>query len=109
VPFLKKLIVKELAQSLILANGVTISVAACSFRTTRGGTLVAVILDELAFVRSDESQNPDIEIIRSLKPALLTTRGPLVAISSRFWMQGVLYSAFRDHYGSGANCLKEEN
>jgi len=40
-----------------------------------GFTAIAVLLDEVAFFRSEDSAQPDTEIYRSLKPALATTGG----------------------------------
>ena len=45
-------------------------------------TLLAVLLDEIAFFLADEtSSNPDVEIINALKPSLMTTGGPLIGIT----------------------------
>ena len=47
-----------------LNNRITIEVHACSFRTVRGYTIVAALLDELAFRRSDEdSSNPQVDVV----------------------------------------------
>jgi hypothetical protein len=45
--------------SIALDNRVVIEVHSCSFRSVRGYTVVAALLDELAFWRSEESANPD--------------------------------------------------
>src|SRR5262249_18732398 len=51
------------------------------------------------FWRTEESVNPDIEILAAVRPTLLTTRGPLFAISSPYARRGVLYDTYRRHYG----------
>ena len=51
--------------SVALDNRVIIEVHAASFRRIRGYTIVAALLDEIAFWRSDEgSANPDREVLR---------------------------------------------
>lgn len=97
-PVLRSL-VDEVTQEVVrLKNNITISVAAASFRSTRGRSLVAVIADEISFWRTDESSQPDREILRALRPALLLTKGPIIGISSPYAKRGVLYERFRDHY-----------
>ena len=54
VPMLERLIESETTQSVSLTNRVVIEVHAASFRSTRGFTLVAVLLDECAFFPTDE-------------------------------------------------------
>ena len=48
-------------------------------------TCVAAVADEIAFWQAEDgSANPDTEILRAIRPSLLTTRGPLIAISSPY-------------------------
>jgi hypothetical protein len=65
IPLLKRMVVKELAESFELSNRVIIEVGSASFRSTRGYTYAAILADELAIWTSDESSNPDIEILRA--------------------------------------------
>ena len=53
----------ETAESVELASRVTIEVHTASFRTVRGYTVVAALCDEIAYWRSEESTNPDAEIV----------------------------------------------
>ena len=62
-------------------------------------TCVAVLGDEVAFWRSDESANPDTEILNAARPALATTGGPLIAISSPYARRGALWDTYKGHYG----------
>ena len=51
-----------------------------AFRITRGYSYAAVLCDEVAFWRSDEtSLNPDVEIMRALRPGLASIPGSHVA------------------------------
>jgi hypothetical protein len=98
-PILRQLIVRETAETIELDNRITIEVRAASFRRLRGPTLVAVVLDELAFFMSDESANPDVEIINAVRPALGTTTGLLACISSPYARKGELWAAFKNEFG----------
>jgi hypothetical protein len=43
------------------------------------------VADEIAFWQAEDgSANPDTEILRAVRPTLLTTHGPLIAISSPY-------------------------
>src|SRR5258708_22320190 len=76
VPMLEKLIVTETKEAIELRNNIIIEVHAASFRTTRGYTVVAVLLDAIAFFPTDHAAEPDHEIVAALRPALSTVSGP---------------------------------
>jgi hypothetical protein len=82
-----------------LRNGVTIAIHSSSFRTVRGRTLCACIFDEVAMWRDEQSAMPDIETYRSVLPALLTTKGMLIGISTGYRRVGLLYQKHRDCFG----------
>jgi hypothetical protein len=82
-----------------LRNGVTIAIHSNSFRTVRGRTLCACIFDEVAMWRDKQSAMPDIETYRSVLPALLTTKGMLIGISTGYRRVGLLYQKHRDCFG----------
>lgn len=93
------LIRNKTADTLSLSTGVDIMVRPASYRSIRGVNAVAAIADECAFWRNDESLNPDVEIIRALRPSLLNSKGPLIAISSPYARRGYLWDTYRKHYG----------
>jgi hypothetical protein len=104
VPILKQGIVNQTAESITLSRRVIIEVVTASFRSTRGYTVIACVADELAFWRSEESANPDTEILAAIRPAMATTKGVLLCISSPYARKGALWQAYRDHFakdGSG--------
>src|SRR5437773_683285 len=74
-----------------------------SFRSTRGTTLIGAVCDEIAWWRSDDSALPDVEVLRALRPGLLTTRGQLIAISSPFGRRGELWKAYEKHFAKPAS------
>ena len=100
-PILRQLSKSRTADALELTNGISFEVRPASFRKLRGPTYVAVIADELAFWFTEAAYaNPDVEILAAVRPALLTTRGPLILASSPYAKTGVLWNTFRRHYGS---------
>jgi hypothetical protein len=99
-PMLERLIVREDKESIELANRTVIEVGTASFRSTRGYTLAAVICDEVAFWRSEDSANPDHEIINALRPGLATLEGKLIVLSSPYAKRGFLWDTYRRYYGT---------
>jgi hypothetical protein len=106
VPMLAQLVERETAEAIDLSNGVTIEIMAASFRSVRGYTLIAALCDEVAFWRSDDSANPDAEIIAALRPAMATIPDAmLLCASSPYARRGVLWEAFRRHFGRAGSPL----
>ena len=102
-PNLKDLVENQTSDTLSLSTGVDIQVRPASFRTIRGITAVAAIGDEIAFWRSEDSLNPDREILKALRPSLATTGGLLACISSPHAKRGELYATFKRHYGAAGH------
>jgi hypothetical protein len=98
---LKPLIVDMGAEHITLSNRVVIEISTASFRSARGYTLIAVLCDEIAYWMSDEdSRNPDTEILRALRPSLLTIpRAMLLMASSPYGRSGELWNAYRRYHG----------
>jgi hypothetical protein len=106
IPALAELIVRQTADSIDLSTGVSIEIATASFRSPRGYTIVGAVLDEVAFLMSDDSANPDTEIVRAIRPALATVPGSLlVAISSPYAQRGELFKHFDKYYGRDGDVL----
>ena len=96
----RSMILKDRAWEIDLNNCTTIAVHTCSFRTLRGYTLLAAICEELAFWRSEDSANPDQEVLMALRPALTQFKDSmLIGISTPYSKRGILYEAFKKHYG----------
>ena len=98
-PMLERMILKEGQESIELTTRSVIEVGTASFRSVRGYTLACVICDELAYWRSDESSNPDKEIINALRPAMATLDGRLIALSSPYAKRGELWNTYSRHFG----------
>jgi hypothetical protein len=93
--------------TLTFRHGTALEVATASFRTVRGRTLAGAVIDESAFLRSEDAALPDIELARALRPALLTLNGLLLVVSSPHRKVGLLYNAHRKYFGNDAEqrCL----
>ncbi len=102
-PLLAPLVEAERAESIDLRGGASVEVHAASYRSVRGRTLAAAILDEVAFWRDESSTNPDVEVVAALRPALATTGGLLLGISTPYARRGVLWQAFAKHYAKDAS------
>lgn len=78
-PILRQLIETRTQRVLRLRNRIDIEVRAADFRRLRGPTYIAVIADESAFwLSSENSSNPDVEILGAIRPGLATTRRAVV-------------------------------
>lgn len=93
------------ADTIRLATRVDIEVRPANFRTIRSITAVAAIADEVAFWLIEGTSNPDKEILEGLRPALATTHGPLMVISSPYAKRGELYETYRRDYGPAGDPL----
>jgi hypothetical protein len=102
-PVLRQEIANVTAHEIRLRNGITIAIHANSFRSVRGRTLVACIFDEVSFWRDEQSATPDLEVYRAVLPALMTTRGTLVGISTPYRRVGLLHQKYRDYYGESSD------
>ena len=104
VPTLARLITRRTQDAVYLSNGVVIEIKTASFRTLRGYTVLAVIIDEVCFLRDDTSANPDVEIINAVRPAMATIRnGLLLCLSSPHARRGAAWDAYRQHFGQDAS------
>lgn len=100
VPALAALIEGETAESVTLSKAVMIEVHTASFRVTRGYTFAAVLADEIAFWPTDDSAEPDTEILRAVRPGLMSLPGAMLLMaSSPYAKRGALWDAMRKHFG----------
>jgi hypothetical protein len=98
-PALQREVVSVKRTEIELGNGIVISTHANSYRTVRGRSLIACIMDEVSFWRDDTSANPDVETYRAVLPSLATTNGMLIGISTPYRKVGLLHQKHKDHYG----------
>jgi phage terminase large subunit-like protein len=69
-PILSQKVRDVTANEIRLEGNIVIATHPNSFRTVRGRTLIAVILDESAYFRDETSALPDVETYRAVMPAL---------------------------------------
>ncbi|MEX0405533.1 terminase [Aquibium sp. LZ166] len=101
-PVLRQLVMEANSEEIRLQGNIVIAIHPNSFRTVRGRTLIACIFDESAFWRDESSALPDLETYRAVTPALATTGGLLVGISSPYRKVGLLHARHRDFYNTDA-------
>ena len=100
VPSIEELIVRITDEQIELNNGVVIEIQTASFRSVRGHTVIAALLDECAFWRDEASANPDEEILAAIRPAMATIPGAmLLCASSPYSRRDILWRAFKEHWG----------
>jgi hypothetical protein len=99
-------VARVLRDSVEFTTGAVVQVATASFKSTRGYTMLDVILEECAFYASEDSANPDEELLTALRPALLTVPGARVyGISSPYARRGILWQAYERHWGRASDVL----
>jgi hypothetical protein len=101
IPMLRRLVLRERESAFELSCDVSIEIHVASFRAVRGYTVVAALLDEVAFfATSENAADPDYEIVAALRPAMATVPGAmLLCASSPYARRGVLWDAHRRHWG----------
>jgi hypothetical protein len=89
------LIVNETKDSVELSTGIIIEVIAATTAAPRGRAYALAIVEEAAFLPVDEhAADPDVELLRAVRPALARVPGSLLAvIGSPYSRRGVLYQA----------------
>ena len=102
---LKRMVLNMGRESIELDNRTVIEVGTASFRSARGYTYSCIIADELAFWRSDDSANPDTEILNAVRPGLATLDGKLIALSSPYAKRGEMWTTYRKNYGKPGSIL----
>lgn len=100
VPALEREIERELSESVHLRGGTAVEVITSGKAAPRGRSYCAAVVEEAAFLPSDESVNPDTELLRAVRPGLGRVPGSLlVVVSSPYSRRGELWNAYRKHYG----------
>lgn len=100
-PALKHLLASApTTEGISLTTGVDMEIKPASISTGRSPSTCVAILDEIAFFRTDDSANPDWEIIQGIKPGMVTFPDALlIGLSSPYAKRGVLWDAYQKHFG----------
>jgi hypothetical protein len=107
-PLLQTQVASETANGFDLISGTRVEILAGDYRTIRGYTLLAAIVDEICFfgLDSESKVRSDTELIRAILPGLATTGGKLIAISSPYARRGWSYKQHQKCFGNdGASTL----
>ena len=101
-PLFEAEIIQEDKDGFLLSNNIRIQILVGDFRTTRGFTQILVIADEVCFLGMTEESKikNDAELIQSVRPALLTTGGKLLAISTKYAKRGWAYKTWKKNFGN---------
>jgi hypothetical protein len=76
VPALKHEIASVTRETIVLKNGIEITVATSDFAAVRGRTVLCAVLDEFAFMPHEAA----LELVRSLRPGMAGQPGALIFI-----------------------------
>ncbi len=98
VPLFRELLKNDIAGSIELKNEIDIQIETANWRTLRGFTAIAGVMDEVSFLYSgDDTKNEDEEILSALRYSTLTTKGPIICITSPHFRTGIVWKAYNDH------------
>ncbi len=98
-PTISREVVSITKQTITFKNGIEIQVRASSASGLRGLTLIGCVCDEAASWYRASGPDADREILIAVTPALMTTKGMLIVISSPRQRRGILYDFYKKHYG----------
>jgi hypothetical protein len=99
-PLLGPLVEGRVGDVLTLSTGIVIETRGADYRRLRGMTAIAAVASEVAFFFTDQDHaNADAELLNAVRPALSTTHGPLILISSPHSQRGELFEMWRWYYG----------
>jgi hypothetical protein len=103
-PILAREVVRETKQGFELRSGIAIEIITGDFRTVRGFTLVAAIVDEICFFGLDEESKikSDTELVRAIQPSLATCGGKFIGISSPYAKRGWSYKQYQRNFANDA-------
>ena len=105
-PLVAPYVSNTLKFSIEFSTGAVVQVVSASFRAVRGYTMLDAILEEVAFYSSEDSANPDEEILTAIRPAMLTVPDARVyGISSPYARRGILWQAYEAHWGRDSDVL----
>lgn len=89
-----------IAEKIALTTGIDIVTRAARLTAGRSRAVILGLYDELAFWPTDESANPDKDIIRGVEPGMANIPHPLtLGMSSPYAKRGVLWEKVDQHYG----------
>ncbi len=99
---LKAEVVSEGRDGFELKNGVVCETLVGDWKSIRGYSVMAAIVDEAAFFGLDAESKvrSDTELIRALLPSLSTIGGRLIAITSPYARRGWVWNQHKKYFGN---------
>lgn len=92
-------VARDVADTLELRNGVSLSAYPCKPASIRGLRACIAVIDELAFFVATDGRPVDQEMLRAARGRVATTGGKLIVLSSPYARSGALFDLHRRHYG----------
>lgn len=87
----------------LVGRRTTILQVVADYLAPRSGTAIAAIVDEAALLPTQENADGfDVEIFAALRPALATTNGKLIVLSTPWARRGVHYETCEKYWGKVA-------
>jgi hypothetical protein len=99
---LRQEVVAETKEGFELKNGIRIEILAGDWKSIRGFTVIAAIIDEVCFFGLDAESKikSDTELVRAIQPSLATVQGKLICISSPYAPKGWSYKTYTRNFGN---------
>ena len=105
-PLLAPMLTRETEAMLELSNGLAIEITTADRRRARGRTVVCAIFGEVAHWWDETTQNPDVEVYRSIRPAMITVPNALlIGMSSPHSKRGLLWDKYAKHFRQPGDVL----
>ena len=105
-PLLAPMLTRETEAMLELSNGLAIEITTADRRRARGRTVVCAIFGEVAHWWDETTQNPDVEVYRSIRPSMITVPNALlIGMSSPHSKRGLLWDKHKKHFGQPGDVL----
>jgi hypothetical protein len=104
-PLLQNEIESETAEGFLLNNGILVEIMVGDWRSVRGYTLLAAIVDEVCFfgLTEESKVKNDEELITALKPSLATVKGSkCICISSPYAKKGWSFKQYEKCFGNNS-------
>jgi len=98
-PLLNSQVATYLNRAIILKNGLEIRTFPSTAAALRGYTIVAAVLDEVAYFPTEGAANSDEDIETAVLRGMGTLQGPLIKISTPAGQRGILYRDIKRGWG----------
>ena len=96
---LKALIQTERAEQIDLSTELRLKCTRRRSEARRGYSIVAAVLDEVAYCPVEDAAEPNTEIVAALRPGMPSIQGSmLLGAPSLYTRKGALWENYRRHY-----------